>query len=386
MDPELYVLIIAGGRGTRFWPRSRRKLPKQCISLDGHATLIQRTLKRVLPLVPAERVLVVTSADMALALFEQLPELPDGNILVEPVGMNTAPAVGWGAMEVAKRSEGANPVMCVLPSDHVIQDEEVLLTTLRAAAKAARATNALVTIGLEPLHPETAYGYLKCGEELGRWDDKPFARVERFVEKPDAETAARYLEDGHYLWNAGMFVFAVDAVRDSFRQHLPNTWAQLERLRHSPHRLEELYPKLDPISIDYGIMERAGHVLTIRADLGWSDVGSWDALREHLPSSAARWGEPDACQHLTWQLLASVAAGGGTVEPLPLTLFDAELGPTPSQQFVPNVVRAGSRTLATERRGGWPRNASARGAWSSDALDLSAVLLVLQGLSRPPDT
>lgn len=284
MDPELYVLIIAGGRGTRFWPRSRRKLPKQCISLDGHATLIQRTLKRVLPLVPAEQVLVVTSADMALALFEQLPELPDGNILVEPVGMNTAPAVGWGAMEVAKRSEGSNPVMCVLPSDHVIQDEEVLLATLRAAAKAARATNALVTIGLEPLHPETAYGYLKCGEELGRWDDKPFARVERFVEKPDAETAARYLEDGHYLWNAGMFVFAVDAVRDSFRQHLPNTWAQLERLRHSPHRLEELYPKLDPISIDYGIMERAGHVLTVRADLGWSDVGSWDALREHLPA------------------------------------------------------------------------------------------------------
>jgi mannose-1-phosphate guanylyltransferase len=284
MDPQLYVLIIAGGRGTRFWPRSRRAMPKQCISLDGPLTLIQQTVQRVLPMVPPERILVVTSADMALALFEQLPELPDGNILVEPVGMNTAPAVGWGAMEIAKRARGQNPVMCVLPSDHLIADEEELRGTLLAAAKAARATNALVTIGLEPTAPETGYGYLHCGEEQGRWGDRAFARVERFVEKPDAETARRYIVDGHFLWNAGMFVFTVDAIRDNFRQYLPNTWAQLERLRHSPSRLEELYPLLDAISIDYGIMERASHVLTVRVELGWSDVGSWTALKDHLPA------------------------------------------------------------------------------------------------------
>ncbi len=284
MDSSLYVLIIAGGRGTRFWPRSRRAQPKQCVALDGGATLIQRTVARVVPLVTAERILVVTSADMASAVREQLVDLPEGNILVEPLGMNTAPAVAWGTMEVSRRAKGMNPVMIVLPSDHLINEEEELRQTLRAASKAARATNALVTIGIEPSRPETAFGYLRCGEELGRWEDRAFARVEHFVEKPDSATARSYLEDGHYLWNAGMFVFTVDAFRDQLRQWLPNTWAQLERLRHSPGELEAIYPRLDRISIDYGIMERASHVLTVRADLGWSDVGSWNALADHLPA------------------------------------------------------------------------------------------------------
>ncbi len=285
MDDSLYVLIIAGGLGTRFWPRSRRSLPKQCIALDGHTTLIQHTLRRVGALVPPDRTFVVTSRDMALALFEQLPELPDGNILVEPVGMNTAPAVAWGTMEISRRARGKNPVVVVLPSDHLIQQEDELGSVLLAAAKAAKATNALVTIGLKPTRPETAFGYLLCGEEQGRWAGRPVARVERFVEKPDLETAQAYLADGRYLWNAGMFVFAAEAFRDAVRRWLPNTWAWLEKLRHSPDRLEEIYPQLDRISIDYGIMERASHVLTVRADVGWSDVGSWNALAEHLPKA-----------------------------------------------------------------------------------------------------
>lgn len=283
MNEHLYALIIAGGRGTRFWPRSRRKLPKQCIALGTERTLIQQTVDRILPLVPAERILVVTSWDMAEAVIAQLPELPGENILVEPVGRNTAPAVGWGCMDIARRSAGENAVVAVLPSDHIIEREEDLLAVLSACAEAARATNALVTIGLEPSRPETGFGYLHCGGTLGEFEAHDFLRVERFVEKPDAATAAEYLASGDFLWNAGMFVFTVEAARDAFRQHLPKTWALLERLRYEPTDLAKLYPQMDATSIDYGIMERSRHVLTVRADLGWSDVGTWSALADHLP-------------------------------------------------------------------------------------------------------
>lgn len=284
MTPPLYALIIAGGRGTRFWPRSRRKLPKQCIALGTERTLIQQTVDRIKPLVPPERILVVTSWDMAEAVIAQLPELPGENVLVEPVGRNTAPAVGWGCMDIARRAAGENAVVAVLPSDHIIADEEELLSVLGACAAAAAATNALVTIGLEPTRAETGFGYLKCGGMLGEFEAHDFLRVERFVEKPNAATAAEYLASDSYLWNAGMFVFTVEAARDAFRQHLPATWALLERLRYEPGDLGRLYPQMDATSIDYGIMERSRHVLTVRADLGWSDVGSWPALAEHLPA------------------------------------------------------------------------------------------------------
>ena len=283
MKPPLYALIIAGGRGTRFWPKSRRKLPKQCIALGADRTLIQQTVDRIRPLVPPERILVVTSWDMAEAVISQLPELPGENILVEPVGRNTAPAVGWGCMDIARRSAGDNAVVAVLPSDHIISDEEELLSVLSSCAAAASATNALVTIGLQPTRAETGFGYLECGGTLGEFENHDFLRVQRFVEKPNAATAAEYLASGDHLWNAGMFVFTVEAARDAFRQHLPNTWALLERLRYEPGDLARLYPQMDATSIDYGIMERSRHVLTVRAELGWSDVGSWLALAEHLP-------------------------------------------------------------------------------------------------------
>ncbi|HJN73405.1 MAG TPA: sugar phosphate nucleotidyltransferase [Myxococcota bacterium] len=293
MNDHLYALVIAGGRGTRFWPRSRRRTPKQCIALGTERTLIQQTVDRIRPLLPAERILVVTSWDMAETVIAQLPELPGENFLVEPVGRNTAPAVGWGCMDIARRSVGETAVVAVLPSDHIIEDEEEFLGVLRACAAAARATNALVTIGLQPTRAETGYGYLRCGGTLGEFEAHDFLRVRRFVEKPNAATAAEYLASGDYLWNAGMFVFTVEAARDAFRQHLPKTWALLERLRYEPADLARLYPQMDAISIDYGIMERSRHVLTVRAELGWSDVGSWPALAEHLPRIAGGRGVAD---------------------------------------------------------------------------------------------
>jgi len=282
---NVYVLVIAGGRGTRFWPRSRRAMPKQCISLDGQDTLLQRTIRRVVPVIDPERVLVVTAAEMADAVVEQLPELPPGNVLVEPEGRNTAPCVGWGSVEIARRARSPDAVMVVLPADHLIEDEEEFRDLLLGCAQAAQATNSLVTIGIEPTRPETGFGYLEVGGELGRWGDRSFLRVDRFVEKPDLATARTYLASGVHLWNAGMFVFKVAAIRDAFRAHLPDSWAVLENLRHSPERLDELFPQLERTSLDYGIMERAGNVLTVRGDFGWSDVGSWNALSEHLPDS-----------------------------------------------------------------------------------------------------
>ncbi len=281
-DPTLFVVIMAGGRGTRFWPRSRRHLPKQCLSIDGGRTLIQRTVDRVLPLADPSRVLVITAADMAPAIAGQLPELPPENILVEPVGRNTAPCVGWAVVEVTRRA-GEDAVILVVSADQVIGDEETLRADLRAAAAAASETGALLTIGITPTRPETGFGYIELGEPAGSWAGREVVEVARFVEKPDAETARAYLDGGRHLWNAGIFLFTAGAMAAAFARFLPRSWALLQELAQAPERLSEIYPRLEKISIDYAIMERAERVLTRPSDPGWSDVGSWSAVGEHLP-------------------------------------------------------------------------------------------------------
>ena len=281
--PPLFIAIIAGGRGTRVWPRSRRHLPKQCLSIDGGPSLIQRTLARVAPLAPPERVLVITGGDMADAIRGQLPELPPENILVEPSGRNTAPCIGWGAVEI-KRRAGPEAVMAVLPADHLIEDEGAFRAALVAGAEAACSTGSLVTLGLTPTRPETGFGYLELGEHAGDFGGRGLVQVARFVEKPDAETARAYMAGGRHLWNAGMFVFTAGAVLAAFARHLPESAATLAQIEAAPERLEALWPALEKTSIDYGIMERAERVLTVPARIGWSDVGSWTALREHLPA------------------------------------------------------------------------------------------------------
>jgi mannose-1-phosphate guanylyltransferase len=281
---HLKVLVMAGGRGTRFWPLSRSARPKQCIALGGERSLIQQTVERLSDLVEPECVLIATGRDMELAVREQLPQLPPENFLVEPRGRNTAPCIAWGAVEIARRW-GGDTVMAVLPADHVVADEVAFRGVLAAAAQGASATNSLVTIGIQPTRPETGYGYLKVGGELGRWGGSPFLRVRRFVEKPDAETAQSFLDSGEYLWNAGMFCWTVDAIRDAYREYLPGTWAAMEALTHQPTAIETLWERFDATSVDYGVMERSRGVLTVPADLGWSDVGAWTALPEVLPST-----------------------------------------------------------------------------------------------------
>lgn len=275
----LYAVILAGGRGTRFWPLSRRAMPKQCLSLDGGPTLIQRTVSRIVPLIPLERVLVVTGPDMAEAVREQLPDLPPGNLLVEPSARNTAPVAAWTAWEVARRGGGT---LCVLPSDHVIADEPAFRAALALALESASA-GGIVTLGIQPTHPETGFGYIAPRSLAPAGAVTP---VERFVEKPDSPRAKELIAAG-CLWNAGMFCWRADTVQAAVRAFLPRTAAAMEDWVAGVS-IHDAWPQTDATSVDYGILERSRDIGVVPGDFGWSDVGSWPALAEILP--AEPWG------------------------------------------------------------------------------------------------
>lgn len=275
----LYAVILAGGRGTRFWPLSRRALPKQCLSLDGGPTLIQRTVARILPLVPVERVLVVTGPDMASAIRAQLPDLPAENLLIEPSARNTAPVAAWTAWEVARRGGGT---ICVLPSDHMIGDEDGFRTALAIALTSA-GEGGIVTLGIRPTHPETGFGYIEPAAPTTPGSVTP---VRRFVEKPDQQRAIELIATG-CVWNAGMFCWRSETVQAAVRSFLPRTAAAMDAWRDGAP-LTDVWGRTDATSVDYGILERSDGIRVVPGDFGWSDVGSWPALAEILP--AHDWG------------------------------------------------------------------------------------------------
>ena len=284
---SLYGVIMAGGRGARFWPLSRERLPKQLVKLFGPQTLLERTVERLSPLIPLERLLVVTGADQARAIRRHLPDLPRENVLVEPEGRNTAPCIGLAACEIARRERGA--AMGVFPADHLIAQEEAFRKLLGKAAGLLKSRpEALVTFGMQPTHPATGYGYIKQGAEVARAGKQPVHSVEAFVEKPDVATARRYLKDKRYLWNGGIFLWRVDTIRAAFEAYLPEMARGLEEIdealgrRDVAKRLKSIYPRLPATSIDYGVMERTDAALVIQSDVGWSDVGSWKSLADLL--------------------------------------------------------------------------------------------------------
>lgn len=275
---KITAVIMAGGKGERFWPKSRESHPKQFLSLtDDGKTMIQKTVGRISSLIQPEDIFIVTNACYKPLVKEQLPDIPEENILAEPYGRNTAPCIAFASAVIKHKYD--NAVMVVLPSDHLIKYENIYIRTLCNAIVTATEGNNLVTIGITPAYPETGYGYINFGEESGN-----AYKVERFVEKPDLRTAKKYLSSGKYLWNSGMFVWKVSAIEERFKKLMPKVYDSAEKIGQSfgtpdfEKILETEYSKFPSESIDFGIMEKASDIYTIPGNFGWDDVGNWLAV------------------------------------------------------------------------------------------------------------
>jgi mannose-1-phosphate guanylyltransferase len=271
----LHVVVLAGGKGTRFWPKSRERRPKQLLPILSERTMAQETVARLGLVVEHANVWVVTGEAHAEELRAQLPEVPVEQVVAEPIGRNTAPAIGLAAELIAARDPHAT--MIVLPADHHVRDGERFREVLRRAVSLARRENALVTIGIAPEAPETGYGYIERGAEIPGGH-----RVRRFTEKPDRARAEEFLASGRYLWNAGIFVWRVDVIRAALRSHLPETADALREIVArwgDGERFAAAYAAVDAVSIDYGVLEKADNVAVVTGDFGWDDIGSWAAVR-----------------------------------------------------------------------------------------------------------
>lgn len=282
----LHAVIMAGGSGTRFWPASRRSKPKQFLQLAGDRSLIRTTFERIVPLVPADRIWIVTTAGTAAMTLEELPELSPANVLAEPVGRDTAACVGFAALAIRRRDPEA--ICVVLPADHVIRESARFRRAVAAGAEFVAKEGGLLTFGIRPTRPETGFGYLELGGEQGKLEEWTVHRLARFVEKPNPETARGYLEDGGFLWNSGIFVWSVAELLEEIARQLPLLGDGLDRIATAMgsdcegDTVAEVYPTLQRISVDYGIMEGARRCWTIPVKFPWSDVGSWPAVAEML--------------------------------------------------------------------------------------------------------
>jgi mannose-1-phosphate guanylyltransferase len=287
-----FVIIMAGGRGERFWPVSREKTPKQLIKLIGDRSFLQQAVDHVLPLVPIKNILVITTEAQAPEVRRQLPKLPKENVVAEPVGRDTCAAVTLGAALVGARS--TTGVMAVLPADHVIPEEKKFQQVLSDAFDLASRGQAIVTIGIKPTEPATGYGYIRVGEALpppsgAKAYKTVFHRAEQFVEKPNYDTALGYLQSGQYRWNAGMFIWSFVTVTEGLQKHRPEMYEACQRwfkVANNSSRLAKVlakeYPELKRISIDYALMEHAHNVVVADGAFEWDDFGSWTALARHL--------------------------------------------------------------------------------------------------------
>ena len=282
-----WAVIMAGGRGTRFWPASRNQTPKQFLALFGKKTLLEQTASRLGTAVTSDRRIAVTQKDNK-SLVQRLLQLPRQQVIGEPVGRNTAPCMILAAFEISRRDPDA--VIALLPSDHRIADPVRFRKALKAAFRSARSTGMPVTFGIRPTEPHTGYGYLEMGVEDHRIGEFTIRRLKAFHEKPSKEKAERFLKSGRFLWNSGMFVWRADSLLDAAREHLPEAFLIAREISadRSLKAMNRLFPKMPNVSIDYGLMEKLkGRILTMPADFGWSDVGSWNALAQLLPADSS---------------------------------------------------------------------------------------------------
>jgi mannose-1-phosphate guanylyltransferase len=303
-------IILAGGKGERFWPVSRLKRPKQFLCLDGGTrSLLQATADRLLPLASWDSLFVITASHLADGVREQLPELPEANILVEPQGRDTAPAVAWATLEVAKRY-GDDAVCGFFPADHYITDEQRYCDTLRAATEVAVSRGAIATLGITPTFASTGYGYIEQGVEVGTFTaglvkDLPAYEVSRFAEKPDKATAEAFLVSGRYSWNSGMFIFPAAVMIGELKTHAPEmTQALMEKG-------VEAYTNLEKLSIDYAVMEKTDRAFVVPANFGWDDLGDWNAIERLLKGDS---DNVELCEHVGLDTMGSILYSTNTDE------------------------------------------------------------------------
>lgn len=278
----LCALIMAGGKGTRFWPLSTEEKPKQFLNLIGEDTMIQMTINRIKPIIPIERIFVCTGEMYVDLVKEQLPELPERNIIVEPEGRNTTPCIALSAFIINKYYKDST--MVVLPSDHLIKDEDRFRSIINDAYRFVNNNeSAIITLGIKPSRSETGYGYIKFGEEKNNLNSHQVIKVDAFVEKPDKKTAEEYLDNGSYLWNGGMFIWSAKNILEQIRKYSPDTYEALKDIEEIDERwlkylIKAQYSETEAISIDYAVMEKSRDIYVIPSDFGWDDVGSWEAL------------------------------------------------------------------------------------------------------------
>jgi mannose-1-phosphate guanylyltransferase len=297
-NPHFYPIILAGGRGTRFWPLSRKRRAKQLLALDGKQTMIQQTVARLAPMAAPSRFWIITNDDLRPAILRQLPKLPPKQIIAEPAGRNTAPAIGLAAFLLLRHDPDA--VLGLFPSDHVIAEPAQYRATLSRGIEIAAAGDSIVVLGIRPTRPETGYGYIEAASpEDDAPDQQGSLRVRRFTEKPDLARARQFLDAGNYFWNSGMFLWRADTLANALREHLPKTARLLEKIaaaygtRKFADTFRKLYPKCENISIDYAVLEprsakgeSQSRIFCLPSDFGWNDLGSWTALHEHHVAKA----------------------------------------------------------------------------------------------------
>ncbi len=284
---NIYSLIMAGGSGTRFWPRSKVKKPKQFLNILGEDSLIQETIHRFATFTDAKNIYVVSNKSQAEVLEAQTPMLPKENLIYEPVGRNTLPCIGLAAMFAEK--ENPDGILVVTPSDHLIQNNELFRDTVLAGAKIAEEKDGIVTIGITPTYPATGFGYVQTSENITGSEAIKQFKVERFVEKPDAPTASKYLEQGGFYWNSGLFIFKVSVFIESIEKFAPELYKDLRKIQAEiglptfDNTLDTIYRAVESISVDYGIMEHATNLYLVEGNFDWNDLGSWESVYQVNP-------------------------------------------------------------------------------------------------------